>query len=81
MVRPVTRSMHKGISTDVLCIGDIFYLNAAGQPIIVINRRDIAVELLDRRASIYSDRPPNIVGCDIMAGGLLLGFARYGDMY
>ena len=58
--------------------GDLIYLNAAGQPVVVINSQKVAVELLDRRAAIYSDRPRNVVACDIMTGGLLLGFARYG---
>ena len=59
--------------------GDVIYLNAAGQPIVIINSSKVAVELLDRRAAIYSDRPRNIVVSDIMCGGLLFGFSRYGD--
>ncbi|KZV67838.1 cytochrome P450 [Peniophora sp. CONT] len=61
--------------------GDIIYLNGAGQPMVIINRTDIATELLDRRTGIYSDRPPNIVGCEIMTGGLLFAFTRYGDTW
>ncbi|KAF8196263.1 putative monooxygenase [Mycena galopus ATCC 62051] len=37
--------------------GNIIYLNALGQPIIVINSAKIANELLDQRSSIYSERP------------------------
>jgi hypothetical protein len=59
--------------------GDLIYLNAAGQPIVIINSQKVALELLDRRAAIYSDRPRNVVACDIMTGGLLLGFAPYGE--
>ncbi len=29
----------------------------------------------DRRAVIYSDRPRKVIACDIMTGGLMLGFA------
>ncbi|KZV64299.1 cytochrome P450 [Peniophora sp. CONT] len=61
--------------------GDIFYLNAAGQPIIVINSHAIATDLLDRRAGKSSDRPLNIVGCEIMTGGLVLSFARYTSVW
>jgi hypothetical protein len=60
--------------------GDLIYLNAAGQPIIVLNSQKVAADLLDRRAAIYSDRPSNIVACEIMCGGLLLPFARYSDV-
>ena len=55
-------------------------MSALGKPIIVINGYTSAAELLDRRAGKYSDRPLNIVGCEIMSGGLMLAFSRYGDM-
>jgi len=60
--------------------GDIFYLNAAGQPIIILNSRKVAVDLLERRAGIYSDRPTNIVACELMCNGLFFVTTRYGDM-
>ncbi|KZV64301.1 cytochrome P450 [Peniophora sp. CONT] len=61
--------------------GDMFYLNAAGQPIIVVNTHSIAVDLLDRRASRYADRPSNIVGWEIMSGGLFFAFGRDNDRW
>ena len=61
--------------------GDVIYLNAMGQPIVILNNPSIAAELLDRRASIYSDRPTLIVMHEIMCGGLLFLSAYYGDMY
>jgi len=62
-------------------IGDVIYLNAAGQPIVILNSQKVAADLLDRRAGIYSDRPRNIVASDIMTGGLLIVFTQYNDMY
>ena len=59
--------------------GDLIYINAAGQPVVVINSPKIGVALLDRRSAIYSDRPRNIVASDIMSDGLLFAFSRYGD--
>ncbi|KAK7449187.1 hypothetical protein VKT23_013333 [Stygiomarasmius scandens] len=61
--------------------GDIIYLNVVGQPIIVLNSRQAAADLLDRRATIYSDRPINIVGSEILSGGLALGLGRYTDTW
>ena len=55
------------------------YLNALGQPIIFINSLKVAVELLDKRANIYSDRPSLIVANEILSGGLFVTFLRYGD--
>ena len=57
------------------------YLNALGQPIIFINSLKVAVELLDRRANIYSDRPSLIVANEILSGGLFVTFLRYGDRH
>lgn len=63
-----------------LITGDLIYLNAAGQPMIVINKNSIAVDLLDRRAGKYIDRPPNIVGWEIMTGSLSYAFGPYNDL-
>lgn len=60
--------------------GDIIYLHAAGQPIVVLNPHKVAGDLLDRRSMTYSDRPRNIVACDTMTGGLLFALARYDDV-
>ena len=59
----------------------MMYLNALGQPILVINSLKTAFELLDRRASIYSDRPRVIVAHEILCGGLFTAFIRYGDVF
>ncbi|KAH9983997.1 hypothetical protein BJV77DRAFT_1039925 [Russula vinacea] len=55
--------------------GDLTYLNAAGQPVVIINSRKVAVELLERRSGIYSDRPHNVV-VDIMSHGSSLPLPR-----
>lgn len=56
------------------------YLNALGQPIIVINSLKVAFELFDRRANIYSDRPRLIVANEILCGGLFTALIPYGDV-
>ncbi|KAJ7484014.1 cytochrome P450 [Mycena galericulata] len=65
--------------------GPVVYLDIAGQPIVVLNTPKAAADLLDRRinrrAGIYSDRPQNIVASELMAGGLLVVFSRYGDIW
>jgi len=68
------------IISDDLPSGDVFYLSAAGQPIIVLNTQKVAADLLDRRAGIYSDRPRNIVAAQIMCGGLAMVFQNYGTL-
>ena len=58
----------------------MMYLNALGQPIIVLNSLKVAFELLDRRANISSDRPRFVVSFDILCGGLNTAFMPYGDL-
>ena len=57
----------------------MMYMNAFGQPIIVINSLKTAFELLDRRANIYSDRPRLVVANGILCGSLFTALMSYGD--
>jgi hypothetical protein len=61
--------------------GDIIYLNAVGQPMVILNSQKVAADLLDRRAGIYSDRPRNIVAFEILTGGLFFVLSQYNDMF
>jgi hypothetical protein len=40
----------------------------------------IASRVLDRRASVYSDRPRLVVAHEILSGGLFAAFIPYGDL-
>ncbi|KAI9444592.1 cytochrome P450 [Lactarius indigo] len=54
---------------------DVMYLDAFGQPILVLNSLKAASELLDRRGTIYSGRPRLIMGHEIISGGLIFAFS------
>jgi len=60
-------------------VGDAMYLNAFGQPLMVISSLKPTTELLGRRATVYSDRPRMIVANEILSGGFV-GIIRYGDL-
>jgi hypothetical protein len=60
--------------------GPIFYLNLAGQPVIVLNSKKVAVDLLERRAANYSSRPRFIVSGEYLNGGCSMILAGYGDL-
>lgn len=60
--------------------GPIFSLNMAGQPVVVVNTGKICSDLLDRRSSIYSDRPRFVMAGEILTGGMVIGFAKYGPV-
>ena len=60
--------------------GEIVYLGAAGQPAIVLNSVKSNFDLLERRASNYSDRSrDNIMAQEILSNGLLFSLMNYGE--
>nr|F1SYI7.1 RecName: Full=Cytochrome P450 monooxygenase 226 [Postia placenta Mad-698-R]BAK09531.1 cytochrome P450 [Postia placenta] len=59
--------------------GDIFYLDALGQHIVVINSATVARELLDRRSSIYSGRPHLTMVGDLAGYDRMIVMQPYGD--
>jgi hypothetical protein len=59
--------------------GEVMYLNAAGQPVIVLNSIKSTFDLLERRANNYSDRPRLIMAQDILSNGLLFSLMNPGE--
>jgi len=59
--------------------GEVMYLNAAGQPTIVLNSLKSSYELLERRSINYNDRPRYIMAHEIMTQGLLFATMRFED--
>ncbi|KAI0265680.1 cytochrome P450 [Gloeopeniophorella convolvens] len=55
------------------------YLDAMGKPVIVLNSLKSAFELLERRASNYSDRPRLIMANEILNGGMQIGMLNRTD--
>ena len=49
--------MSVGVSEGFSIIGDIVYFKAAGTNAFVLNSPEVVHELLEKRSSIYSDRP------------------------
>jgi hypothetical protein len=60
-------------------VGDLMYLDGAGQPIVVCNTLKSAFELLERRSANYSDRPRLIMAQEIMSDGLLFAMMKHDD--
>jgi len=55
------------------------YLNAAGQPTILLNSLKANFEILERRAINYSGRPRFIMAQEILSQGLMFSLMDYGD--
>ena len=61
--------------------GELMYLSALGQGILVINSQRVAVDLLDKRSNIYSDRPHFISAGGFLTQNLTFFLTGYGDLY
>jgi hypothetical protein len=51
------------IATPVL--GELVYLHIFGQGLVFVNSPEAASDLLDKRGSIYSDKPQFTMVCDL----------------
>jgi hypothetical protein len=47
---------HPSVRLDSFA-GNIIYLDIMGQPALVVNSKQVANDLMDKRSTIYSDRP------------------------
>ena len=61
--------------------GELMYLSALGKGILVINSQRVAVDLLEKRSNIYSDRPLFISAGGYLTQNLTFILTRYGDLY
>ncbi|KAG2133604.1 cytochrome P450 [Suillus bovinus] len=61
--------------------GDILHVEVLGRHIIVLNSVKAAIELLDTKSSIYSDRPVLTMGGELVGWKYALGFLSYGDRF
>ena len=59
----------------------MMYLSTLGKGVLVINSQRVAVDLLEKRSNIYSDRPNFISAGEILTRHLNLPMTPYGDLY
>ena len=77
-----TRSslLHRWMLTN-LVVGEITYLNVLGRKMIILNSSKAAVDLLDKRSSIYSERWFSMLAGEIIGWKKILGFMPYGSQF
>ncbi|KDR68214.1 hypothetical protein GALMADRAFT_105117 [Galerina marginata CBS 339.88] len=61
--------------------GDLAYLSVFGQPIVFLNSRQAAVDLLDKRSAIYSDKPSLVMVGDLCGCKEMVPFLQYGESF
>jgi hypothetical protein len=60
-----------------LSSGEMMYINALGNGVLILNSQRVAVDLLEKRANIYSDRPHYISCGEFLTQNLTLSFALF----
>ncbi|TFY59478.1 hypothetical protein EVG20_g7775 [Dentipellis fragilis] len=61
--------------------GGLIYLNLLGQPFIIINSHKKAVEMLEKKSVIYSDRPVLTMGSELVGWKNTLALTGYGERF
>jgi hypothetical protein len=61
--------------------GELMYISVLGKGMLIINSQRAAVDLLEKRSNISSDRPHYISVGDFMTKNLSFTLSPYGDMY
>ncbi|KAG6330226.1 hypothetical protein ID866_8863 [Astraeus odoratus] len=61
--------------------GDIMHVGVPGKHIIVLNNPKLAVEMLEKKSSKYSDRPPVPMTGELVGGSNLSVLLPYGDRF
>ncbi|KAG2056881.1 cytochrome P450 [Suillus hirtellus] len=61
--------------------GDISHVEVLGRHIIVLNSVKAAIELLDKKSAVYSDRPVLTMGGELVGWKYTLGLLSYGDRF
>ena len=61
--------------------GEMMYVSALGKGVLVTNSQRVAVDLLEKRSNIYSDRQSFISAGEFATRKLFLAMTPYGDLY
>ncbi|KAF9479201.1 cytochrome P450 [Pholiota conissans] len=59
--------------------GDITYLHVVGISLVFLNTPEAAVDLLDRRGGVYSDKPGFVMAGELCGCKNMVAFTPYGD--
>ena len=61
--------------------GEMMYIRALVQGVLIINSQRVAIDLLEKRSNIYSDRRSYISAGDFLTENLMFAMTPSGDLY
>jgi len=62
-----------------LCEGDVVYVHLVGQGLVFLSSSEAAFELLEKRGSIYSDKPSLVMAGELCGCEKMVAFTPYGE--
>jgi hypothetical protein len=77
----IAPNSHVFSKIDLNIIGDMIYLSLFNRSIVVLNSAQAAIELLDKRSSIYSDRPHMVMAGELTGWGRSLVLSPYNEQF
>jgi len=66
---------------DLSVLGDMVTVSIFGQPMIIVNSAKTAMEMMDKKSAIYSDRPVMQMGGELVGWKNTLVLIPYGDRH
>ncbi|KAI9457954.1 cytochrome P450 [Lactarius psammicola] len=61
--------------------GEMMYVRALGQGVLIINSQRVAIDLLEKRSNIYSDRPRYISAGEFLTKNMVFTTMPYGELW
>ena len=61
--------------------GEMMYISALGKGLLIINSQRVAIDLLEKRSNIFSDRPHYISAGEFMTKYLAFSISPYDNLY
>jgi len=61
--------------------GDLVFVNVLGKPLLFLNSYEMAVELLERRATVYASRPHFVMANDLEDWNWIIALMPYGELW
>lgn len=68
-------------TTMTYFIGDIVHINLLGQNVVILGSVTHAINMLDKRSTIYSGRPVLAMGGDLVGWSNTLALSQYGERF
>ncbi len=62
-------------------LGDIASVSVLGQRIVIVNSTQVAIDMLDKKSSIFSDRPALVMAGELVGWKKVLGLTPYGARF